>query len=109
MSKFLLHFWLEAELNRWTDREKGMYLGVSLSGSALKILETVDSSGSELGYYQLLEALEQRYQPVDQVALYQTQLRAKHQAPGELLGDFSNRGGEGGVVGPPECWGGNCG
>lgn len=45
-----------------------MYLGVSLSGSALKILETVDAS-APVGYEQLLEALDRRYQPADQVAL----------------------------------------
>lgn len=46
-----------------------MYLGVSLSGSALKILETVDALVPD-GYERLLEALERRYQPPDQVSLY---------------------------------------
>lgn len=41
LSKFLHHFCLVSELNEWTNQECGMYLGVSLSGSAHKILETV--------------------------------------------------------------------
>lgn len=63
-----------------------MYLGVSLSRSALKILETVDASAPD-GYEQLLK---QRYQPTDQVALHGTQLRAKHQGLKETLGDFGD-------------------
>lgn len=42
---------------------------VSLSGSALKILEREDASALE-GYEQLLEALECRYQPADQISLF---------------------------------------
>lgn len=71
--EFLRHFRLVAELNEWTNQERGMYLGMSLSGSVLKILETVDASAPD-GYEQLLEVLERRYQPADQVALYWTQL-----------------------------------
>lgn len=69
-----------AQLNGRMKRERGMYLGVSWSGSALKILETVDASVPD-GYKQLLEVLERRYQPEDQVALYRAQLWAMHQGP----------------------------
>lgn len=47
LSEFLRHFRLVAGLNEWTNLEGGMYLGVSLSGSALKILETVDASAPD--------------------------------------------------------------
>lgn len=67
--EFLHHFRLVAELNEWSEREKGMYLGV---------LETVAASAQD-GYERLLEALGHWYQPPDQVSLYQTQLWAKHQ------------------------------
>lgn len=43
LSEFLWHFQLVADLKGWTEWDKGMYLGVSLSGSALKILESVDA------------------------------------------------------------------
>lgn len=89
LSDFLRHFRLVAELNGWTEQEWCMYLGVSLSGSPLKILETVDALAAD-GYEQLLEVLEQRYQQADQVALYRTQLQAKHQGPKETLGDFGD-------------------
>lgn len=63
LSEFLQHFCLVAELNGWTDREKDMYLEVSL----------VEGSTSK-GYNQLLKALERRYQQANQAALYSTQL-----------------------------------
>lgn len=50
LSEFLIHqLRLVTELNGWTEQEKGMYLEVSLSRSALKILETVDRSALD-GY-----------------------------------------------------------
>lgn len=67
-----------------------MYVGVGLLGSGLKILEMVDALALN-GHEQLLEALEQRYQPADQVALYRTQLWAKHQCPKESPGEFSDK------------------
>lgn len=64
LSEFLWHFDLVAALNRLSHRQKGLYLGVRLGGSALKILESVDAFGDGR-YQQLVRALEQRYQLAD--------------------------------------------
>lgn len=64
--------------------------GVSLDGSALKLLEKVDAA-AEGGFARLVDALEQRYQPADQIALYRTQLRSLRQSPKETLGDLGDR------------------
>lgn len=57
-SEFLWHFQLVAELNAWTEKENGLYLVVSLDGSAMKLLEMLDAS-REGGYKHLAATLEQ--------------------------------------------------
>lgn len=65
-------------------KEKGLNLGVSLDGSALKLLEKVDAS-LEGGFAQLVGALEPHYQPADQITLYWIMLWSMPQeAPGHL-------------------------
>lgn len=76
LSEFLTQFQSVAELNGWIEKEKWLYLGVSLDGSTLKLLEKVDAS-SKGGFTQLVSALQQCYQPADQISLYWTQLLSK--------------------------------
>lgn len=70
---------LEAELNGWTEKEKGFYLGVHLDGSTLKPIEKVDAS-SDRGFAQLVGALKQT---TDQIALCWTWLQSIQQSPKE--------------------------
>lgn len=39
----------------------------------------------------MVDALEQRYQPANQISLYWTQLRTMQQSPKESLGDLGDR------------------
>lgn len=86
LSEFLCDFQLVVELNRWTEKEKGLYLRVSLDGSALKLLEKVDAS-MEGGFDHLVGTLEQCYQTADQIAHYQTQLWSMRQSPKEAFAE----------------------
>ena len=76
LSEYLHHFYLVADVNCWTEEEAGLYLGVSLSGAARRILSQTQATGPG-GLQRLIMALEGRFQPPDRVAQYKAQLKAK--------------------------------
>lgn len=78
------HFEACAALNGWTDREKGLYLAVSLRGNAQGVLGNL---AGELGrnYNELVRALEDRFAPANQTELYRVQLRERRQKATETL------------------------
>ena len=71
-------------LNRWTEREKGLYLAVSLRGEAQGVLGNL-SSTHQHDYTLLVDALEERFAPSNQNELYRTQLRQRRQKAAETL------------------------
>ena len=78
------HFEACAALNGWSNREKGLYLAVSLRGQAQGILGNLSG---ELGqnYNELIKALEDRFAPANQTELYRVQLRERRQKATETL------------------------
>ena len=71
------HFDACAEINGWTDREKGLYLAVSLRGQAQGVFGNLATkSGS---YKELSNALQERFAPPNQTELYRVQLKERRQ------------------------------
>ena len=62
---FKSHFDVCAELNNWSDREKGMYLAVALRGRAQAILGSLPD-GEKCSYRLLCRSLEERFLPPNQ-------------------------------------------
>ena len=84
LPEYLHHFYLVADVNCWTEEEAGLYLGVSLSGAARRILMQTQATGPG-GLQRLVMALERRFQPRDRVSQYKAQLKARRQQKGERL------------------------
>ena len=84
LSEYLHNFYLVADVNCWTEEEAELYLGMSLSGAARRILTQTQATGP-VGLQRLIMALEHRFQPPDRVAQYKAQLKARYQRKGETL------------------------
>ena len=69
LMEYLSHFTLVTQVNGWTSQEAALYLGVSLSGPARRLLSGVDLGAAD-GLERLIAALERRFQPRDQEAIY---------------------------------------
>ena len=84
LTDYLNHFDLCIKVNGWDQSEAGTYLGLSLDGPALKLLEgkKVTTAG---GYRQLREALVSHYEPANQRETYKALLRTRQRLPGESL------------------------
>lgn len=77
------HFDACAEINGWTEREKGLYLAVSLRGQAQGVFGNLATkSGS---YKELSNALQERFAPPNQTELYRVQLKERRQRATETL------------------------
>ena len=68
------HFDAVAELNRWSQTEKG-YLAVSLRGQAQGVFGNLSTQSKD--YDMLVQALEQRFAPPNQTELYRGQLHVR--------------------------------
>ena len=73
---FRSHFDICAELNGWSEQEKGLHLAVSLRGSAQSILGNLHGD-SKKDFTSLCKALEERFSPANQTELYRAQLRER--------------------------------
>ena len=80
------HFEVCAQLNGWTDDEKGMYLAVSLRGQAQGVFGNIASKSHN--YSELVKALEERFAPPNQTELYRVQLRERKQKASETLSEL---------------------
>ena len=80
------HFDVCAELNGWSDKEKGMYLAVSLRGQAQGVFGNIGGKSSD--YLLLVAALEERFAPPNQTELYRVQLRERRQKASETLSEL---------------------
>ena len=77
------HFEVCAELNGWSNKEKGMYLAVSLRGQAQGVFGNLVSESHE--YVNFTAALEERFAPPNQTELYRVQLRERRQKASVLI------------------------
>ena len=80
------HFDVCAELNDWSDKQKGMYLAVSLRGQAQGVFGNIRNKSYE--YTDLVKALEERFAPPNQNELYRVQLRERRQKAAETLSEL---------------------
>ena len=78
------HFEACAELSAWNYNQKGLYLAVSLRGSAQGVLGNMPK-GAKPDYHSLIKALEDRFAPPSQTELYRVQMRERRQRAGESL------------------------
>ena len=78
------HFDLCVKINRWSDKEAGMFLGLSLDGQARRLLSGIQPATAE-GYRKLREALLLRYEPPNQKETYKALLRTRVRKPGESM------------------------
>ena len=81
---FRSHFDICAELNDWSEQEKGLHLAVSLRGSAQSILGNLHGN-SKKDFTSLCRALEERFAPANQTELYRAQLRERRQKATETI------------------------
>ena len=80
------HFEVCAQLNGWSNEEKGMYLAVSLRGQAQGVFGNITNKSHE--YSELVKALEERFAPPNQTELYRVQLRKRRQKASETLSEL---------------------
>ena len=85
----LSHFMLVTQVSRWTSQETALYLAVSLSGPPRCLLSGVDLEAADV-LERLIAALERRFQPRDQEAIYRTQFKARWQQKGESISQLSD-------------------
>jgi hypothetical protein len=78
------HFDACAAINDWDDEEKGLYLAAALRGLAQSVLGDLPSD-RQVHYTSLVEALEERFAPPNQMDLYRVQLKERRQKASETL------------------------
>ena len=88
LMEYLSHFTLVTQVNGWTSQEAALYLGISLSGPARRLLSRVDL-GSADGLERLIATLERRFQSHDQEAIYRAQLKARRRQKGKSISQLS--------------------
>ena len=77
------HFDACAELNKWTEKEKGLYLAVSLRGQAQGVFGNLADRSND--FNELTKALEERFAPPNQTELYRVQMKERRQRASESL------------------------
>ena len=87
LGEYLSHFDLCIRANGWTASQAGMFLGLSLTGVARRLLTDVEPATEE-GYWTLRASLERRFQPPNQVEMYKALLRARKRKVDEPLQSF---------------------
>lgn len=84
------HFDMCAELNKWDNRQKGLYLAVSLRGQAQGVLGNLPVE--ERNHFdKLSKALAERFSPDSQTELYRAQLKERQWKHGENIPEFGQR------------------
>ena len=84
LSEYLAHFDLCRQANGWNHELAGVFLGLSLTGIARRLLSGIETN-TAVGYLKLREALVQRFQPPNQSAMYKALLKKKERVAGECL------------------------
>ena len=80
------HFEACADLNGWSDEQKGLYLSVSLRGQAQGVFGNLGTG--KPSYKKLVTALEERFAPPNQTELYRVQLRERRQKASETMAEL---------------------
>ncbi|MCG8048186.1 MAG: reverse transcriptase family protein, partial [Candidatus Thiodiazotropha endolucinida] len=80
------HFEACAELNGWSNEQKGLYLSVSLRGQAQGVFGNLGTGKHD--YDELVTALEERFAPPNQTELYRVQLRERRQKASETMAEL---------------------
>ena len=80
------HFEACADLNGWSDEQKGLYLSVSLRGQAQGVFGNLGTGRPS--YKDLVTALEERFAPPNQTELYRVQLRERRQKASETMAEL---------------------
>ena len=80
------HFEVCAQLNGWSEQEKGLCLAVSLRGQAQGVFGNIANRSHD--YIELVKALEDRFAPPNQTELYRVQLRERRQKASESLSEL---------------------
>ncbi|XP_065927594.1 uncharacterized protein [Magallana gigas] len=81
------HFDACATINNWSEKEKGLYLAVSLKRTAHGVLGNVSKETGQ-HYDMLVKALEERFAPPNQTELYRAQLKDRKQRASETLSEL---------------------
>ena len=84
------HFDMCAELNNWTNQQKGLYLGVSLRGLAQGVLGNLPVK-DQRDFEILSKALSERFSPESQTELYRAQVKEREWKHGENVAEFGQR------------------
>lgn len=74
-------------INNWSGKEKGLYLAVSLRGTALGVLGNVSKQEFFPNLRQLVKAFEERFALPCQTELYRAQLNERKQITPETLSE----------------------
>lgn len=80
--EYLSHFQVVAEVNRWDDLEKGLYLASSLTGEARRILTGLKPT-QHREFDVLVERLGRRFDPACQEESHRAALRGRTRKSGE--------------------------
>ena len=83
-SDYLVQFEIAAEMNRWSPKQKAMELATSLVGQARGVLSDLSSS-ERTDFSALVRKLTLRFEPVDMVGMYQSQLRSRRRKRNESI------------------------
>lgn len=81
---FKSHFDACAAINKWFERDRGLYLAVSSRGAAQGVLRNVSLETEEQNDL-LVKTLEERFAPLKQTELYRAQLKERRQRALETL------------------------
>ena len=84
LGEYLAHFDMCRRANGWSNAQAGLFLGLSLTGKARRLLTGRETASAE-GYMHLRAALIARFQPANQSAMYKALLRAKERGKGDCL------------------------
>ena len=77
------HFDACSEINRWSGKEKGLYLALSLRGQAQGVFGNLSTKTND--YDELAKALQERFAPPNQTELNRVLMRNRRQKAIETL------------------------
>ena len=87
LKDWLHHFDIVAELNGWTEAEKGAHLASSLRGNAMQILDELPP-GERKDYAKVVGALRRRFDPEQRESLKKIEFRNRTMRRNESVTDY---------------------
>ena len=87
LKDWLHHFDIVAELNAWSEAEKGAHLASSLRGRALQVLDEL-LPGERKDYRSVVGALKRRFDPDQRECLKKIEFRNRTMRKGETVTDY---------------------